>query len=517
MHRKSFLPMFALLLLLGAVSVVSAGDELIKARFTVDKQRVKIGEEVSFDASGSLAGQDCEMSAFYWQFSGMDRVGIDTHGQQVTHVFNHTGAYTVKLIVENNVGERDQAVAFVEVLPDTDTGPSITSNFEGGKTGVFFDSEYDFCFRLEWGGQFYFRLDNARGKPVSLKIYGYGPNRLQLTSVTPYVDDFSFDEKFVLMASTDYLNPDWQPLEDAKYTYDEQSASIVVEFTPTAESVYLAWSPSYTQGRLEAMLDRWEDRDEVDISIIGLSVEGRPIYSLTVTGDEGELKDKQVIGITGIQHAYEMAAGWVIEGIMETLFADNDSSRAALNNYVFVMVPMVNPDGVFHGGYRYNMNAVDLNRNWNDVALNDWDRALPEPEVAAAKHFFSNWMAEVGRMDFFFDFHCLTSLENNLLMIRAASDSVPPEVAAEQARFTDLFSKRWYWRRSEDKNLGGSACGWAAANFAREYGVKSFTPEHCIGWIRRADGEPTKARPAFWRELGADYVWVLREFFAGRE
>ncbi|MBW7997472.1 MAG: PKD domain-containing protein [Candidatus Glassbacteria bacterium] len=517
MSRKIFLPLFALLLLLGAVSVVSAADELIKARFTVDRHSVRIGEQVNFDAGISSPGEEREMSTYYWQFSGMDRVGVDIHGEQVTHVFNHTGAYTVRLIVENDIGERDQAVAFVEVLPDTDDGLSITSNFEGGKTGVLMASEHDFCFRLEWGGQFYFRLDNCAGKPVSLKIIGYGPNRLQLPSVTPYARDYSFDEKFVMMASTDYMAPDWQPLEDARYTYDEETASLVVEFTPSANSVYLAWAPVYTPGRLEEMLDRWEDREEVEISIIGLSVEGRPVYSMIVTGTDGELEDKKVIAITGNQHAYEMAAGWVIEGIMETLFADNDSSRAMLEQCVFVMVPMVNPDGVFRGGYRYNMNDIDLNRNWNDEALNDWDSALPEPEVATAQRFLREWMADVGRMDFFFDFHCLTAIANNLLMIRAGLDSIQVEVREAQEKFTDLFSKRWQWRRGIDDGLSGGACGWAAEMWAREYGVKSFTPEHCLGWIRRAGGEPMKARPELWRELGADYVWVLREFFRSEE
>ncbi len=517
MVRKIILPMFAVLLLLGAVSMVSAADEVIKARFTVDKQRVKIGEAVSFDASSSLAGQDREMSAFYWQFGGMNRVGIDTHGEAVTHVFNHTGAYTVKLIVENDIGERDQTVAFVEVLPDNDEGLSITSNFEGGKTGVFLESKHDFSFRLEWGGQFCFRLDNGKGESVSLKIYGYGPNRHQLPSVTPYGRDFSFSDKFVLMASTDYLHPNWQPLEGAKYKYDEQSASIVVEFTPQAESVYIAWSPSYTQGRLEAMLDSWEDREEVKISIIGLSVEGRPIYSMIVTGGDGDLKDKKVIGITGMQHAYEMAAGWVIEGLLETLFADNDSSRAVLDDYVFVMVPMVNPDGIFHGGYRYNMNAVDLNRNWNDEALNDWDRAIPEPEVASVQRLYSDWMADVGRMDFFFDFHCLTALSGGLLMISEGGDNVSAEIDAEQEKFTDLFSKRWQFRRSKGNGMSGSAASWVAGDYGREYGVKCFTPEHCIGRISRAGEEPMKATPALWRGIGADYIWVLREFFAGQE
>jgi len=163
------------------------------------------------------------------------------------------------------------------------------------------------------------------------------------------------------------------------------------------------------------------------------------------------------------------------------------------------------------------MNAVDLNRNWNDVAKNDWDRELPEPEVSSVKRFFGNWMAETGRMDFFFDCHCLTALSGGLLMISEGGDNVPAEIDAEQEKFTDLFSKRWKFRRSKGNGMSGSAGNWVAGSYAREFGVKTFTPEHCIGRISRADGEPMKAKPALWREIGADYIWVLREYFEGQK
>jgi hypothetical protein len=419
--------------------------------------------------------------------------------------------------VENEQGERDEASVSIEVLPDTDSGPAITDNFQGGKSGLFLDSRETFAFRLEWGGQFYFRIDNCKNKPLSLKIFGYGPNRNQLESVTPYLDDYSFDEKFTLMYSTDYQKHDWQPLTDAEYAYDEKSASITVRFTPAEAPVYLAWATPYTMRHLESFIDRWEDDPRFSWNTIGLSVEGRPIYAITVTDPATDNNDKKSVWITGTQHAYEMAAGPVCEGIVETLLEGSDSARAVLKNYVYNLVPIVNPDGVMHGGYRYNMHDIDLNRNWDEEAPNDWDSEVSEPEVACVKWAIEDWVSTGGSLDMFFDFHCLTALSRNLLMIKAAPDSIPSAIAEEQDRFVrDFFAKKYFWRISETTSIG-SANAYISYIYAARTGVLSFTSEHALGSITPAGGELVRSTPALWRKLGADYVWTIREYFDSRE
>jgi len=505
-------------LICGSLALFGA-EELIKAKIDASRLRVRLGEPVIFDSGASTAGEDAEFFGFYWDFNDMDGVRVDSQEPKVSHVFNRTGAYTVKLTVENDQGERDEASVSVEVLPDTDSGPAITDNFQGGKTGLFIDSEETFAFRLEWGGQFYFRIDNCKNKPVSLKIFGYGPNRNQLESVTPYLDDYSFDEKFTLMYSTDYQNHEWQPLTDAEYAYDEQSASLTASFTPAAESVYLAWAVPYTMRHLESLIDRSKGDPRFSVETIGLSVEGRPIYAITVTDPKTDDEDKKVVWITGTQHAYEMAAGPVCDGIVATLLEDSDSSKAVLKNYVYRMVPIMNPDGVMHGGYRYNMHDIDLNRNWDEDAPNPWDREISEPEVASVKWAIEEWVSSGNGLDFYFDFHCLTALSNNLLMIKAAPDSIPPPIAAEQDRFVrEFFARKYVWRISESESVG-SANGYVSDLYAARTGVLSFTSEHALGFITPAGAgaEPVRSTPAHWRRLGADYVWTIREYFESRK
>ena len=514
--RKTLLFSFVLstALLAHPPGLNAAADQRVKARIGVDRQRVKVGEAVHFSATASLAGKGAELVAAFWDFDDLDQVGVDALGDSVSHVYNHTGAYSVRLTVENNIGERDQATAFVEVLPDTDQGPLITDNFAGGKTGVFFASPETFAFRLEWGGQFYFRLDNCRNMPVSLKIEGYGPNRLQLPSVTPYSDDYSFDSLFTLMMNSDYLEPDWQPLSGAKYAYDENSATLTVNFTPDRQPLYLACASPYTPARLEALLDRWEDRPEFAWRTIGLSAESRPIYAITLTDQKSENKDKKSVWIIGTQHAYEMAGPSVCEGLISTLLEDSDSARSMLRDYVFNLVPMVNPDGVTHGGYRYNMHNVDLNRNWDNQAPNPWDRTISEPEVASVKRALRDWVDSGGGLEMFFDFHCLTAIAGDLLLIKAQPDSIPEPIKAAEDRFAREFFAKKYVLRISESDFIGSSDSWVSHEYAADTGVLSFTSEHSLGWVTRAGGKPFRSTPAFWRELGGYYVWTIRNYFA---
>lgn len=43
--------------------------------------------------------------------------------------------------------------------------------------------------------------------------------------------------------------------------------------------------------------------------------------------------------------------------------------RYLLYNFEFVVIPMLNPDGVIHGTSRCNMAGLDLNRQWGEEAL----------------------------------------------------------------------------------------------------------------------------------------------------
>ena len=73
--------------------------------------------------------------------------------------------------------------------------------------------------------------------------------------------------------------------------------------------------------------------------------------------------------VTGRQHPAETVGSFVVEGLIEDLLQDSPHSRYLLTKFTFIIIPMVNPDGVIHGNSRCNLAGLDLNRNWDSEMI----------------------------------------------------------------------------------------------------------------------------------------------------
>ena len=71
----------------------------------------------------------------------------------------------------------------------------------------------------------------------------------------------------------------------------------------------------------------------------------------------------------------ESNASWVMQGIIDFLTGRSAEADALRRHCLFLIVPMLNPDGVICGNYRCSLAAVDLNRRW----------ARPSVEAAMAR------------------------------------------------------------------------------------------------------------------------------------
>jgi murein tripeptide amidase MpaA len=54
-----------------------------------------------------------------------------------------------------------------------------------------------------------------------------------------------------------------------------------------------------------------------------------------------------------------------MEGIINFLVSNHEYAEMLRKLFVFVIVPLVNPDGVFHGTYRMDTLGHNLNRFYN--------------------------------------------------------------------------------------------------------------------------------------------------------
>lgn len=76
--------------------------------------------------------------------------------------------------------------------------------------------------------------------------------------------------------------------------------------------------------------------------------------------------DKGYIIITARIHPGESVSSYVCNGIIEFLLSNDEKAKKLRQNFIFKIIPMLNPDGVIHGNYRSNISGYDLNKKWDN-------------------------------------------------------------------------------------------------------------------------------------------------------
>lgn len=103
----------------------------------------------------------------------------------------------------------------------------------------------------------------------------------------------------------------------------------------------------------------------------------RQRLALTIAGNECEMlwitdhaspaeavNARPVVALSARVHPGESNASWMMQGIIDFLTGRSAEADALRRHCLFLIVPMLNPDGVICGNYRCSLAAVDLNRRW---------------------------------------------------------------------------------------------------------------------------------------------------------
>ena len=88
---------------------------------------------------------------------------------------------------------------------------------------------------------------------------------------------------------------------------------------------------------------------------------------ITVTSRENldNFAERKGVVITARVHPGETVGSWMMRGVLYFLTdPDNKEAQLLRDNFVFKIIPMLNPDGVINGNYRCSLAGCDLNRRW---------------------------------------------------------------------------------------------------------------------------------------------------------
>jgi hypothetical protein len=278
---------------------------------------------------------------------------------------------------------------------------SISTDFEGSNLGgikqlskTHWDcalaGESDADDRNRQASWYYFRIDGAKGKPLTIDLtdlvgeYNYNYGSHPVTSETRPV--ISHDQTH------------WQHLSDRQVQWNEADTTVRLTFTPERDTVWVAHIPPYTTEPLQQLLTTYQGYPSVVRRTIGYTPQGRPLHLVTLTNAQVPLDQKKVVWLMARQHSWEAGTSHVMEAAIRYLL-DSAQGQSLLDSMIFQIMPMGDPDGVARGGVRFNAFGHDLNRNWDHVVAEEM------PEIAAQKTAITTWLADGHPIDLFVTLH----------------------------------------------------------------------------------------------------------------
>ena len=99
--------------------------------------------------------------------------------------------------------------------------------------------------------------------------------------------------------------------------------------------------------------------------MVCLTLAGNRCELLTITSvstDPEEMEKRPAVVLSARVHPGESNSSYMIRGVLRFLCSSDSDAKVLRDNFVFKIVPMLNPDGVIHGNYRCSLSGMDLNR-----------------------------------------------------------------------------------------------------------------------------------------------------------
>jgi len=174
------------------------------------------------------------------------------------------------------------------------------------------------------------------------------------------------------------------------------------EFLYDLDTVSFAYCYPYTYSKLMKELDLLEINfpDVLTRRTLCLSICERRCEVITITapGTVEEIKKRKGAVLSARVHPGESVASWMMKGVLEFLTSKSKEAKLLRERYVFKILPMLNPDGVYFGNYRCGVAGCDLNRNWKSPSK------ILHPTIYASKKLIKAFCKE-RTVELICDFH----------------------------------------------------------------------------------------------------------------
>jgi len=190
--------------------------------------------------------------------------------------------------------------------------------------------------------------------------------------------------------------------------------------------LYFAFAPPYPYCEVAKSINSFQDICPIDSifyrEIITRSIDGRDVELITISNRENfttEREDrlypafltqearcykpaKPVIFISARVHPGETPGSFMLDGFLKALLAQDRRGYVLRKLFVFKIIPILNPDGVYRGHFRVDQNGNNLNRYYITPTQNE------HPTIFAAKTYVE-YLNSISTVAFYLDFHAHVS------------------------------------------------------------------------------------------------------------
>ncbi|XP_043290311.1 cytosolic carboxypeptidase 4 isoform X2 [Cervus canadensis] len=278
--------------------------------------------------------------------------------------------------------------------------------------------------------------------------------------------------------------------------------TFTISFPHAEDTCYLAYHYPYTYSALMTHLDILEKsvnhkqvyfRQEVLCQTLGGN--SCPLVTITAMPESNsadhleQFRQRPYQVITARVHPGESNASWVMKGTLEFLVSSDPVARLLRENFIFKIIPMLNPDGVINGNHRCSLRGEDLNRQWLSPS------ARLQPTIYHAKGLL-HYLGSVGRSPVVFcDFHGHSQKKNVFLYGCSIKETLWQ--AESTVGTSNLLEDVSY--RTLPKILDKLA--------------PAFTMSSCSFLVEKS--RASTARVVVWREMGVSRSYTMESSYCG--
>ena len=216
------------------------------------------------------------------------------------------------------------------------------------------------------------------------------------------------------------------------------------KITTDTKYVYFAYCYPYTYSQLSTYLSSLNMYKKIlRMDSIGQTLDNNKLYMLIITNFEDSfdtLANKKAIIFTARVHPGESSSSFVIQGLIEFLLSNEPKAISLRKNYIFKIVPMLNPDGVIRGNFRMNSVGKDLNRMWmeeneeNSPSVFYCHKMIQKTLNSRNIHFFCDFHGHSSKNNFF-----LYSCKSRSDFLKIGHNSIIPNPHKKKLSFIELI------------------------------------------------------------------------------